>query len=213
MARMTSARSKIKSQTQTHQGIEEKIGDFSTLDVAVNPPQTSTAFNNLNLPTFNPENYLAPNLFTDSSPLPQTPRVEADRALQSIQQKRETLRVIGGNLQLNTDALKVGSLSEKMTQSGIDYQTAKIGTEIKMVGFESQRVSLALASSKLSQISERLNHENVTLEGLKRETDQRRRFWEEKYQLGESRITQVQLAKYQLDAKIGAIEAEGEIIE
>jgi len=176
---MTTARSKIKSQTQTQQGIKEKIGDFSTLDVAVNPPQTSTAFNNLNLPTFEPENYLAPNLFTDSSPLPPTSKVEADKALQSIQQKRETLRVIGGNLQLNTDALKMG----------------------------------ALASSKLSQISERLNHENVTLEGLQRETDQRRRFWEEKYQLGESRITQVQLAKYQLDAKIGAIEAEAEIID
>jgi len=210
---MTTARSKIKSQTQTQQGIKEKIGDFSTLDVAVNPPQTSTAFNNLNLPTFEPENYLAPNLFTDSSPLPPTSKVEADKALQSIQQKRETLRVIGGNLQLNTDALKMGALSEKMSQAGIDYQSAKIGTEIKMVGFESQRVNLALASSKLSQISERLNHENVTLEGLQRETDQRRRFWEEKYQLGESRITQVQLAKYQLDAKIGAIEAEAEIID
>jgi len=210
---MATARNKIKSQTQTQQGIEEKIGDFSTLDVAVNSPQTFTAFNNLNLPTFNPESYLATNLFTDSSPLPQTPRVDADRALKGIQEKRETLRIVGANLQLNNDALKVGSLSEKMTQAGIDYQSAKIGTEIKMVGFESQRVNLAIATSKLSQTSERLNHETITLEGLQRETDQRRRFWEEKYQLGESRITQVQLAKYQLDAKIGAIEAEAEIIE
>jgi len=213
MARMTTARNKIKSQTQTQQGIEEKIGDFSTLDVAVNSPQTFTAFNNLNLPTFNTESYLATNLFTDSSPLPQTPRVDADRALKGIQEKRETLRIVGANLQLNNDALKTGSLSEKMTQAGIDYQSAKIGTEIKMVGFESQRVNLAIATSKLSQTSERLNHETITLEGLQRETDQRRRFWEEKYQLGESRITQVQLAKYQLDAKIGAIEAEAEIIE
>jgi hypothetical protein len=100
-----------------------------------------------------------------------------------------------------------------MLQSGIDYGTAKINTEIKLTQFENAKQQHQIALTKLAQTTEKLEHENVTLEGLKQETDQRRRFWQEKHALGESRIKQVQLAKYQLDAKIGAIDTESEVVE
>lgn len=168
------------------------------------------AYGGVEITTFSPQSYLAGDLFTDSSTLPRTDKNTADALVNSIQEKRETLRVIGANLDLNTDVLKTGVKSEKMTQSAIDYGISKIATDTKLVNFDSAKVGYEIALTKLDQQGEKLQHERVTLEGLRNETDQRRRFWQEKYQLGESRIKQVQLAVYTLDAKIGAIDVEGE---
>ncbi|AFZ28618.1 hypothetical protein Cylst_6400 (plasmid) [Cylindrospermum stagnale PCC 7417] len=171
------------------------------------------AYGGLQLATFNPDGYLASDLFTDSSNLTRTSKAVADEIVSSVEEKRQTLRVVAANLELNTDALKVGVKSEKMTQSAIDYGTSKVGTETKLTQFQTATVQYETALTKLDQSTEKLEHERVTLEGLRNEPDQRRRFWQEKYNLGESRIKQVQLAKYQLDAKIGAIDSESESAE
>ncbi len=163
--------------------------------------------------TFNPTEYVASNLFADTSTLPRTTRVDADKAIQSISEKRETLRLVGANLQLNTDAYKVGSLSEKMNQANITYQSDGINTQAKIVGFEVAGVNLQIAQSKLSQTQEKLAHQNIELEGLQSETPLRKLYWTAKLSLIESRISQVELAKFQLDAKIEAIESEAESIE
>jgi hypothetical protein len=163
--------------------------------------------------TFDPASYTASNLFADSSSLPRTSKQAADQAIQSISEKRETLRLFGANLQLNTDAYKVGSLSEKMNQASITYQSDGVTTQAKMVGFEVANVNLQIAQSKLGQTQEKLNHQNIELVGLQSETPLRQRYWEAKLSLIESRISQVELAKFTLDAKIGAIESEAEHIE
>jgi hypothetical protein len=163
--------------------------------------------------TFEPSQYTASNLFADTSTLPRTTRVEADKAIQSISEKRETLRLVGANLQLNTDAYKVGSLSEKMNQANITYQSDGVNTQAKMVGFEVAGVNLQIAQSKLGQTQEKLAHQNIELQGLQAETPLRKLYWTAKLSLIESRISQVELAKFQLDAKIGAIESEAESIE
>jgi hypothetical protein len=163
--------------------------------------------------TFNPSDYVASNLFSDSSTLPQTSKSDADKAIQSISEKRETLRLIGANLQLNTDAYKVGSLNEKMTQAAITYQIDGINSQSKMVGLDAANVNLQIAQSKLNQTQEKLNHQNIELAGLQSETPLRQRYWEAKLSLIESRISQVELAKFTLDSKIGAIEAEAENID
>ncbi|MTJ10734.1 hypothetical protein, partial [Anabaena sp. UHCC 0204] len=163
--------------------------------------------------TFEPSQYIASNLFADTSTLPRTTRVEADKAIQSISEKRETLRLVGANLQLNTDAYKVGSLSEKMNQANIIFQSDGVNTQAKIVGFENANVNLLIAQSKLGQTQEKLAHQNIELEGLQSETPLRKLYWTAKLSLIESRISQVELAKFQLDAKIGAIESEAESIE
>jgi hypothetical protein len=182
------------------------------------PPPTTTvinfdSFGGLKLTTFTPDSYLANNLFENSSPLPETNQQDADKICESVERKKQTLRVVNANLELNSELLKIGVKNEKMLQSGIDYGTAKINTEIKLTQFENAKQQHQITLTKLAQTKEKLEHENVTLEGLKLETDQRRRFWQEKHALGESRIKQVQLAKYQLDAKIGAIDTESEVVE
>lgn len=175
--------------------------------------KTHDAYGGLSLPVFELQQFIAGDLFTDSSTLPRTSKLEADAIVESIEEKRQTLRVVGANLELNTDVLKTGVKSEKMTQSGIDYGIAKVNTDTKLTQFETAKVQYEIGLTKLDQTREKLTHEQVTLEGLRNETYQRRRFWQEKYNLGESRIRQVELAKYQLDAKIGAIEVEGESVE
>jgi hypothetical protein len=163
--------------------------------------------------TFEPSQYVATNLFSDASTLPRTSKQEADKIVQAISEKRETLRLIGANLQLNTDCFKVGSLSEKMTQASITYQIDGVNTQAKMVGLEVANVNLQIAGSKLGQTQEKLNHQNIELHGLQGETPLRQRYWEAKLSLIESRISQVELAKFTLDSKIGAIEAEAESID
>ena len=162
---------------------------------------------------FNPADYVASNLFSDTSTLPRTSKADADKAIQSISEKRETLRLVGANLQLNTDAYKTGSLSEKMNQASITYQSDGVNTQAKMVGFEVANTNLLIAQSKLGQTQEKLNHQNIELSGLQAETPLRKLYWQAKLSLIESRISQVELAKFTLDSKIGAIEAEAERIE
>lgn len=192
-----------------------------TLREAVATPQETTPINPtpINSKTthtaasFEPSQYIASNLFSDTSTLPRTSKVDADKAIQSISEKRETLRLVGANLQLNTDVYKVGSLSEKMSQANISYQTDGINTQSKMVGFEVANTNLLIAQSKLGQTQEKLNHQNIELSGLQSETPLRKVYWTAKLSLIESRISQIELAKFQLDAKIGAIESEAENIE
>jgi hypothetical protein len=163
--------------------------------------------------TFNPADYVAGDLFSDSSTLPRTTKVEADKAIQSISEKQQTLKVIGANLTLNTEAFKVGSLAEKMNQANIVYQTDGVNTQAKIIDFKKAGVNLQIAESKLYQTQEKLEHQNIELNGLKAETPLRQQYWTAKLSLIESRIAQVELAKFQLDAKIGAIESEAEVIE
>ena len=170
-----------------------------------NSPQT--------ISTFTPSDYTALDLFSDSSSLPRTTKQAADHQIQAISEKRETLRLIGANLALNTDAYKVGSLNEKMNQASIGYQIDGVNTQSKMVALESANVNLQIAQSKLNQVQEKLNHQNIELHGLQGETPLRQRYWEAKLSLIESRISQVELAKFTLDSKIGSLEAEAESID
>jgi hypothetical protein len=192
--------------------IAESVG-LSSTGHTTREIKTHDAYGGVEITAFTPQSYLATDLFSDSSTLDRTDKVTADAVVNSIEEKRQTLRIVGANLDLNTDVLKTGVKSEKMTQSSIDYGIAKVGTDTKLVQFDNVKVNYEIALTKLDQTTEKLSHEQVTLEGLRNETDQRKRFWQEKYQLGESRIKQVELAKYQLDAKIGAIDVEGEMAE
>ncbi|MGM3305749.1 hypothetical protein ACSQ6I_07095 [Anabaena sp. WFMT] len=175
-------------------------------------PTPIKANSNHQASVFNPSDYLASNLFADTSTLPRTTKVDADKQIQSISEKRETLRLVGANLQLNTDVYKTGSLSEKMSQASIVWSTDRIGTDTKLVGLETAKVTHQIAEVKLGQTQEKLTHAGIELTGLQGETPLRQAFWVAKLSLIESRISQVELAKFQLDAKIGAIESEAESI-
>jgi hypothetical protein len=208
---MPRTKSKLESATEV---LNEAVGspqEQPQPTTPINPSPINTAPQAI--ATFTPSDYTASDLFSDSSTLPRTSKQEADKIVQAISEKRETLRLIGANLQLNTDCFKVGSLSEKMNQASIGYQIDGVGTQSKMVALEGANVNLLIAQSKLNQVQEKLNHQNIELHGLQGETPLRQRYWEAKLSLIESRISQVELAKFTLDSKIGSLEAEADHIE
>jgi len=170
-------------------------------------------FGGLTLPQFHPGEHLATDLFTDSSPVPRTKKVDADKIVEAINERVETLRIVDANLGLNTAIIKAGTKSEKMMQAGIEFGTSKINTDTKLIQFNDAVVQNEIAFSKLNQSETRLEHEQITLHALRNETDQRRRYWQSKHQLGESRIKDVQLAVSKLDAKLGSIDVDASVIE
>ena len=204
---------KTKSKLETATDNLREVANVPVTPITANPIGSNQVPQAQSISTFSPAQYVASNLFADTSTLPRTSKADADKAIQSISEKRETLRLIGSNLQLNTDAYKTGSLSEKMNQASITYQSDGVNTQSKMIGFEVANVNLQIAQSKLGQTQEKLAHQNIELSGLQSETPLRQRYWEAKLSLIESRISQVELAKFTLDSKIGAIEAESEHIE
>lgn len=210
MPRITQ-KTKLETAQQTLQtAVDIPVTQEVTAPINVTPTSTKTTHQ---AAVFNPTDYLASSLFADTSTLPRITRIEADKTIQSISEKRETLRLVSANLQLNTDVYKAGSLSEKMSQASITWQTDRIGTDTKLVGLETAKVNYQIAGVKLGQTGVKLDHENVTLAGLTAETEQRKRFWSAKFELAETRIRGIIQAQYSLDAKIGAIDAESEVIE
>ena len=199
----------VGTQTTTALG---SVGSSVFNDQSPNTPtrerKTHDAYGGLTLPVFDPTQHLANDLFTNSSGLCRTTKSEADSLIESVEEKRQTIRVVAANLDLNTDILKAGTKSQKMVQSAIDFGISNVNTDTKLIDFDSASTTNEIAYVKLDQNREKFSHEQVTLEGLRSETDQRRRFWQEKYELGESRIQSVQLARYQLDLKIGSIDTE-----
>lgn len=186
--------------------LEEARDLLETIEIKPAPvaPKPSAS---ISIPSFDPASYIAGDLLSDSSSLPRMAAKDADNLINAIGEKRQSLRVIGENLRLNADAFKVGSLAEKMNQARLIYQADAIDSQSKMVGIELANSRLAIANSKLNQSNEKLNHQNIELEGLKAETPQRQAYWTAKLALIESRIMQVENAKFSLDAKIGLIEA------
>lgn len=203
---LQTAQEKIKTASSTATATQEPV-KIDPLPVALKSHQSS-AYGGVNLPSFDPNQFIATDLFTDCSLLPISKQADIDRQVESIEGKRQTLRLMQGNINLNIDVLKTASLHEKQSQQAVIYGTDKINTSIKEVGYNSALISLETANVKLLQNQEKLQHEGIQLTGLQSETPLRQLFWTAKLQLIESRIKQVELAKYQLDAKIGAIETE-----
>jgi hypothetical protein len=191
--------------------VAESLGDKSQGKPS-SEIKTHEAFGGLKSPQFDPNQYMATDLFTESSSLQRTKKEVADSIVEANSERKETLRVVRSNLELNTDIAVTGVTNEKMVQTFIDYGIAKVNTDTKFVQFDESQVKYEIAVTKLDQTREKLIHEGISLEGLRNETDQRRRYWIEKHGLGESRIKDIQNARFKLDSKIGAIDVEAETI-
>lgn len=192
---MPKAKSKLAEAQELLETIEIK-------PAPVAPKQTT-----ISIPSFDPASYIAGDLLSDSSNLPRMAAKDADNLINAIGEKRQSLRVISENLRLNADAFKVGSLNEKMNQARLVYQADGVDSQSKMIGIELANSRLAIANSKLNQSNEKLAHQNIELEGLRQETPLRQAYWTAKLALIESRIMQVENAKFTLDTKIGLIES------
>jgi len=151
-----------------------KPGTSTTTDarpaLVTNTAQSFTGLSQVNnaltFPKFNPNSYFAPDLFTDSSPLQRTTKEAADEMVQSIEEKRQTVRVATANIQLNQDVVKTGNEYLKLEGLAIDYATTGVNNETKFVNYQVAGVNKEIALNKFDQSSERLTQGQLTLAGM-----------------------------------------------
>lgn len=122
--------------------------------------------NTLTFAKFDPNQYFAGDLFKDSSKLERTTKEAADELVQSIEEKRQTVRVATANIQLNQDVVRAGNEYLKLEGLGIDYATTGVNNETKFVNYQVARVNKEIALNKFDQANERLQQGQLTLAGM-----------------------------------------------
>jgi hypothetical protein len=162
--------------------------------------------NTLTFPKFNPNSYFASDLFTDSSPLQRTTKEAADEMVQSIEEKRQTVRVATANIQLNQDVVKTGNEYLKLEGLAIDYATTGVNNETKFVNYQVAGVNKEIALNKFDQSSERLTQGQLTLAGMQSITPLISQEWEARKSLKLSQISSLKIeatkAKEALEPKM-----------
>jgi hypothetical protein len=178
--------------------------------LATNAAQSFTNLSQVNniltFPKFDPNSYFATDLFTDSSPLTRTTKEQADEMVQSIEEKRQTVRVATANIQLNQDVVKAGNEYLKLEGLAIDYATTGVNNETKFVNYQVAGVNKEIALNKLDQASERLTQGQLTLAGMQSITPLISQEWEARKSLKLSQISSLKIeatkAKEALEPKM-----------
>jgi hypothetical protein len=151
----------------------------------------------LSFSSFNPDNYFAKDLFTNSSPLNETEKEEADRAVESIEKKRQTLRIVGANIALNTDVVKVANDYRKFEGFVLDYATTGVNNEIKFINYQTAEVNRDIATNRFDQAQERLTQGQRVLAGMQSITPLIDQEWEQRRSLKQSQIHSLKVAAVQ----------------
>ncbi len=151
---------------------------------------------------FEPNNYLASDLFKDSTSVPQTSRSSTDKQLHAISEKMNSLKIATQQLKLNQEIYKVGSEFQKQLQSQKLYESSEVETEISQIQLNQTLVKREIATSKLNQIELQLNRSNLELKYYETETELGSKFWDEKLKLVESRIELIKSSQLQIASKI-----------
>ncbi len=178
--------------------------------LATNTAQSFTGLsqvnNTLTFPKFDPNSYFAPDLFTDSSPLTRTTKEAADEMVQSLEEKRQTVRVATANIQLNQDIVKAGNEYLKLEGLAIDYATTGVNNETKFVNYQVAGINKEIALNKFDQATERLTQGQLTLAGMQSITPLISQEWEQRRNLKLSQISSLKIeatkAKEALEPKM-----------
>jgi hypothetical protein len=152
---------------------------------------------NLTFPTFDPNTYFAGDLFTSSSALQETEKDKADEAVESIEKKRHTLRIVGANIALNTDIVRTANDFRKFEGTVIDYATTGVNNEIKFVNYQTAGVNKDIALNRFDQSQERLIQGQSTLTGMRSITPLITDEWVARKSLKSSQIKSLELAATQ----------------
>lgn len=147
-----------------------------------------TISHGLNFPVFDANQYFASDLFSDSAPLQRTTKQEADRLVESIGEKRQTLRVAMENIAYNQDVVKAATSYRKLEGMAIDYATVLVNNQTKYVNYQTAGVNQQLANVKLQTAQEKLTQESKVLTGVRSMTELVDQEWEARRKLKLSRI-------------------------
>jgi hypothetical protein len=151
----------------------------------------------LNISSFNPNDYFPQDLFTDSSPLNKTEKENADADVESIEKKRQTVRVGVANVALKTDLVKMANDERKFEGAVIDYVTTGVNNEIKFINYQTAEVNRDLATNRFDQAQERLIQGQKVLAGMQSITPLIDDEWEQRKSLKQSQIHSLKVAAVQ----------------
>ncbi|HEY9607660.1 MAG TPA: hypothetical protein V6C85_39105 [Allocoleopsis sp.] len=151
----------------------------------------------LTFPTFEPNQYFATDLFSNSSSLPETEKEVADAAVESIEKKRHTLRIVGANIALNTDVVKTANDYKKFEGFVIDYGTTLVNNETKFINYQTAGVNRDIAINRFEQTQERLIQGQKTLAGMRSITPLIDDEWAARRSLKQSQIKSLEVAAIQ----------------
>lgn len=149
--------------------------------------------NSLTFSRFDPNSYFATDLFKDTSKLERTTKENADELVQSIEEKRQTVRIATANLQLNQDVVRAGNEYLKLEGLAIDYATTGVNNETKFVNYQVAGVNKDIALNKLDQSYERLAQGQATLAGMQSITPLISQEWEQRKNLKLSQISSLKI--------------------
>lgn len=153
--------------------------------------------NTLTFPKFDPNSYFATDLFKDTSALERTTKESADELVQSIEEKRQTVRVAVANLQLNQDVVRAGNEYLKLEGLAIDHATVRINNEVKFVNYEVAGLNKEIAINKFDQANERLTQGQKVLNGMRLITPLIDQEWQQRKSLKESQINSLKILAVQ----------------
>lgn len=146
---------------------------------------------------FTPNSYFAGDLFSNSSTLQETEKSVADETVGSIEKKRQTLRIVGANIALNTDVVRTANDFRKFEGAVIDYATTGVNNETKFVNYQTAGVNKDIALNRFDQSNERLTQGQKVLAGMQSITPLIDTEWAERKSLKSSQIKSLQLAAIQ----------------
>lgn len=151
----------------------------------------------LTFPTFDPNKYFASDLFSNSSSLQETEKEDADKAVESIEKKRHTLRIVGANIALNTDIVKTATDFRKFEGYVIDYATVGVNNETKFINYQTAEGNRDIANNRFEQTQERLTQGQKVLQGMKSITPLIDEEWQARKSLKQSQIKSLEVAAIQ----------------
>jgi hypothetical protein len=151
----------------------------------------------LNIPSFDPNTYFAGDLFANSSKLQETSKEDADKAVESIEKKRHTLRIVGANIALNTDVVRIGNDYRRFEGAVIDFATTGVNNETKFVNYQNAGNNKTIAINNFYQSQERITQGQKTLAGIQSITPLIDDEWTARRSLKESQIKSLQIAAIQ----------------
>jgi hypothetical protein len=183
--------------TPANGGISNVSSNVTSPSIVTSKAQSYTGLsqvgNPLSFPKFDPNQYFAADLFKDTSALERTTKETADDLVQSIEEKRQTVRVATANIQLNQDIVKAGNEYLKLEGLAIDYASTGVNNETKFVNYQVAGVNKEIALNKFDQANERLAQGQLTLAGMQSITPLISQEWEQRRNLKLSQISSLKI--------------------
>jgi hypothetical protein len=166
----------------------------------------------LTLPSFDPNQYFAQNLFADSSQLPRTTKEQADRSLEAIEERRQTAKIVTANLGLNQDIVRAATEGQKLQGLVIDFARTRVENQTKFINYQTAGVKQQIASAKFDVAQQQLQQEEHTLQGMRSLTPLVYEEWQQRLSLKRSKIADLKTAALRasaaMDERLSAMSGE-----